>query len=124
MGGPDNRNAERATHVSIINYAYPSFKSRVQVMLFGLSRKLIASHQEKLVASQHIIEGLVTMRKNTAVTFDLSNKGIGICTTRPMKPGQKLLIYNTKWKDSPIEGTVRWCRRHTGIFFRVGLSLS
>lgn len=126
MSNPENRIEERTSHVSIVKYCCPSLKSKVHDAVHYVVNSLanvFPSQKEaikKLFAYRFVVE-LLSKGMSTAITLDLSSSGIGVYTTVPLGPGQKLLIVNTKWQESPIPATVRWCERHSEVFYRAGL---
>jgi len=121
--GTNVRREERTSHVSIINYSEPATRSAFHESLLGILRKLVPFGSNGK-STNGKSQNHKALRKNTAVTFDLSKSGLGICTTKPLGPGQKLLIFNSKWQEAPIPATVKWCKKHSDIFYRVGLIYS
>jgi hypothetical protein len=120
------RTEDRTAHMSIIKYTQPTLGARAHGMICSATKGIVSAFPaqgemiEKVLHSE-LFEQIMAIRKNTAVTVDLSESGLGICMTRPLDPGEDILIYNNRWHNRPVPATVRWCRRHTDLFFRAGL---
>jgi c-di-GMP-binding flagellar brake protein YcgR len=55
-------------------------------------------------------------------TFDLSDKGMGFYTEKPLSGGLRLQIHLPDIWDFPKSSSVRWCRMKTSSLYRVGVS--
>jgi c-di-GMP-binding flagellar brake protein YcgR len=55
-------------------------------------------------------------------TFDLSDRGLGFYTEKPLSEGLSLQIHLPDIWNSPKSSSVRWCRMKTSSLYRVGVS--
>lgn len=113
----------RKQFVSIVHYAYPSINTWLHARLHFAIKTLLPFCQMLLGMKlmSKISSYLIAPIKTTALTADISDRGLGILTTEPLKSGQTIFVFKRGYAEKPVPVMVRWCVKDTGSFYRVGL---
>lgn len=113
----------RKQFVSIVHYAYPSINTWLHSRLHFVLKTLLPFFQMlfgmKLMSK--VSSYLIAPMKTTALTADISERGLGILTTEPLKNGQTIFVFKRGYAEKPVPVKVRWCVKDAGSFYRVGL---
>lgn len=83
----------------------------------GIERR----HIERSIQHCNVVFSLDTDETDSYGTvFDISENGLGFCTSAPIREGQRMLIKN----ELPVghkKGVVKWVKRYLRSFHRAGV---
>ena len=62
--------------------------------------------------------------KGSAVTSNISRKGLGMYIDRALQTGQEIKVYSKHLGDKPMDATVRWSNKVADSTFRSGIQFN